>query len=228
MWDSGPGFNGRPPLANMPPAAGKDPHESPRATPAARVQKSEFLKPGGRVVDVCAGKPCHRHDYAPSASARDGHVPVGRSFIAAIRPVAARRPTRRFPRVPGVSEQRVEAAGGVVVRDDGRVAVVHRPRYDDWSLPKGKLDAGESFEQAALREVLEETGLVCELGDELPSDQYRDNKGRPKTVRWWRMTLVDDPGFAPNEEVDELRWVTPAEAASLLSYDHDRLLLRDL
>ena len=103
----------------------------------------------------------------------------------------------------------IEAAGGVVVRDDGRVAVVHRPRYDDWSLPKGKLDPGESFEQAALREVHEECNLRCRLLEELPSDSYTDQKGRPKIVRWWRMELVEDEGFEPDDEVDELRWLTP-------------------
>ena len=122
---------------------------------------------------------------------------------------------------------RVEAAGGVVVQDD-RIAVVHRPRYDDWSLPKGKLDAGESFEDAALREVQEETGLVCSLAEELAPTEYRDRKDRPKIVRYWRMDMVEDPGFEPNDEVDELRWMTPAEAVELVSYDHDKTLLSGL
>jgi 8-oxo-dGTP diphosphatase len=123
--------------------------------------------------------------------------------------------------------KRVEAAGGVVVHD-GRVCLVHRPRYDDWSLPKGKLDAGESFEQAALREVEEETGLVCALEDELAPTEYHDRKGRPKIVRYWRMTVVEDPGFEPNDEVDELRWMDPGDAADLLSYEHDKSLLAGL
>jgi 8-oxo-dGTP diphosphatase len=120
--------------------------------------------------------------------------------------------------------QHVRAAGGLVV-DGGRVAVVHRPRYDDWSLPKGKLEAGESWEQAALREVEEECGLRCELGEELASDEYTDPKGRPKTVRWWRMGVREDLGFTPDHEVDEMRWLTPVEASQLLSYDHDRELV---
>jgi 8-oxo-dGTP diphosphatase len=120
----------------------------------------------------------------------------------------------------------VEAAGGIVLDDEGRVAIVHRPRYDDWSLPKGKLDAGESFEEAALREVEEETGMRCSLGDELDPVRYRDNKGRPKLVRYWLMHVEDDPGFVPNDEVDELRWVTPGEAAELLTYPHDAELAR--
>jgi 8-oxo-dGTP diphosphatase len=126
---------------------------------------------------------------------------------------------------------RVEAAGGVIVRpgaDGPEVCVVHRPHRRDWSLPKGKLDPGETFEDAALREVVEETGLVCRLADELASTEYHDQKGRPKIVRYWRMTVVEDPGFEPNDEVDELRWLTPADAVDLLSYDHDKTLLSGL
>jgi 8-oxo-dGTP diphosphatase len=125
----------------------------------------------------------------------------------------------------------VEAAGGVIVRDSERgpeVCVVHRPHREDWSLPKGKLDPGETFEQAALREVVEETGITCELGDELPETRYQDQKGRAKVVRYWLMRVVDDPGFQPNDEVDELRWVPPGEAAELLSYEHDRALVAAL
>ena len=85
--------------------------------------------------------------------------------------------------------KRVEAAGGVVVRTGAgpEVAVVHRPRYDDWSLPKGKLDPGESFEDAALREVEEETGVRCRLRGALEPSSYRDHKGREKLVRWFLM-----------------------------------------
>jgi 8-oxo-dGTP diphosphatase len=118
----------------------------------------------------------------------------------------------------------VEAAGGVVVRN-GRVLLVHRPRYDDWSLPKGKLDAGESFEEAALREVEEETGLRARLVRELPSVEY-EAKGRPKIVRYWLMEVEDDPGFVPNDEVDEVRWLPLDEALALLSYDRDHDLVR--
>lgn len=118
---------------------------------------------------------------------------------------------------------RIEAAGGVIIRD-GKVAVVHRDRYDDWSLPKGKLDAGESFEEAALREVREETGLECELGRELEPVSYVDQKGRPKLVRYWLMEVTGGD-FEANEEVDEMRWLEPAEAVQLLSYPHDRELV---
>ena len=128
-----------------------------------------------------------------------------------------------------MADAEVLAAGGVVVRDDGRVAVIHRPRYDDWSLPKGKLDPGESFEGGAVREVLEETGVRGRIVAELEPTSYVDRKGRDKLVRWYRMELDGDPPeFAPNDEVDELRWLTPGEAGALLSYDHDRALVRTL
>ena len=125
-----------------------------------------------------------------------------------------------------MSEPEVRAAGGVVVRD-GRLAVVHRPRYGDWTLPKGKLDEGEAFEDAALREVAEETGLRCRLGRELPSATYEDGKGRSKLVRYWEMEPLEGD-FAPNDEVDELRWLSHDEALELLSYDRDREIVAAL
>jgi 8-oxo-dGTP diphosphatase len=124
----------------------------------------------------------------------------------------------------------VKASGGVVRRHGERgleVALVHRPRYDDWSFPKGKLDPGESWEGAALREVEEEIGLRCRLADELPPTSYRDNKGRAKVVRYWLMDPIDGE-FEPSREVDEVRWLPTAEAAELLSYDHDRELLSEV
>jgi 8-oxo-dGTP diphosphatase len=124
----------------------------------------------------------------------------------------------------------VKASGGVVCRrgaDGLEVALVHRPRYDDWSFPKGKLDPGESWEGAALREVEEEIGLRCRLGDELPPTAYRDNKGRDKVVRYWLMEPLDGE-FEPSDEVDEVRWLAPADAGDLLSYEHDRELLREV
>ncbi len=122
------------------------------------------------------------------------------------------------------AQGRIRAAGGVVLRD-GTVLVVHRPRYDDWSFPKGKADrGGEPDEDTALREVAEETGLRCELGRPLPSVSYTDHRGRPKIVRYWCMRPAGG-AFAPTEEVDEIRWLPPAEARSLLTYDHDRALM---
>jgi 8-oxo-dGTP diphosphatase len=125
-----------------------------------------------------------------------------------------------------VSDDEVEvfAAGGVIAgaTPAGELAVllVHRPRYDDWSLPKGKRDPGETDEECARREVEEETGLRCELGTELPSTRYVDRKGRSKQVRYWAMRVVGGT-FSPNDEVDEVRWLGPAEAVALLSYPHD-------
>ena len=120
--------------------------------------------------------------------------------------------------------EKVPAAGGVVVRD-GLLAVVHRPRYDDWTLPKGKLDPGESFEEAAVREVEEETGFTCRLGPELGTSEYIGPGGRPKVVRYWKMDVVEGE-FRVNDEVDELRWLSPREAVELLSHERDRELVR--
>jgi 8-oxo-dGTP diphosphatase len=129
---------------------------------------------------------------------------------------------------PGV----FRAAGGVVVRRDRkapRVLLIHRPRYDDWTLPKGKNEPGERDEDAALREVEEETGIRCELGDEAGETSYRDARGRPKVVRYWVMEPTERGGsFTPNREVDELRWCTRREAGKLLTYAHDRRLLTRL
>jgi 8-oxo-dGTP pyrophosphatase MutT (NUDIX family) len=126
-----------------------------------------------------------------------------------------------------VSEPEVRAAGGLVWRstaDGAEVAVVHRPRYDDWSLPKGKLQPGEDWLAGALREVEEETGLRCEPREELEPSRYRDRKGRDKLVRWWSMRALDG-AFEPNDEVDELRWLPAPEAIAALDYEHDRRLV---
>ena len=131
-------------------------------------------------------------------------------------------------KLEGEREPDVSAAGGVVVRRGRglrrRVAVIHRPKYMDWSLPKGKLEKGESFKQAALREVEEETGFRCEARSELPSVSYLDRKARAKFVRYWLMEPLEG-SFEPHGEVDELRWATRREAGKLLTYDHDRELV---
>ena len=122
----------------------------------------------------------------------------------------------------------VRAAGGVVTRSrpDGgvEIAIVHRPAYDDWTLPKGKLQAGEREEHTALREVEEETGMRCRLERALGSTKYKDHKGRLKVVHYWVMRALDGH-FKPTKEVDALRWVALPEATEVLSYHHDRTLL---
>jgi 8-oxo-dGTP diphosphatase len=129
-----------------------------------------------------------------------------------------------------VSDLVIRAAGGFVWRKEHgnwQVLLVHRPRYDDWSFPKGKADPGEQAAATALREVEEETGISCTLGDEVGETRYRDNKGRPKIVRYWHMEPARTThSFTPNDEVDEVRWCSVREAAKLLTYDHDRKLLR--
>jgi 8-oxo-dGTP diphosphatase len=121
----------------------------------------------------------------------------------------------------------VRAAGGLVVRRQSgqlQIAVVHRPVHQDWSYPKGKLEEGETFEDAAQREVLEETGLICRLVRFVGHTDYIDRKGRPKVVAYWVMA-AEAGTFSPNEEVDELRWVDVEGAGLLLSYERDRELL---
>jgi len=119
----------------------------------------------------------------------------------------------------------VKAAGCVVWRPSAggevEIALAHRPRYDDWSLPKGKLEPGEDWAVAALRETAEEIGQHGKLGPELPPVHYRDRKGRSKVVRYWLMK-GGDAAFSPNEEVDEVRWSPVEEALERLTYPVDR------
>jgi 8-oxo-dGTP pyrophosphatase MutT (NUDIX family) len=120
------------------------------------------------------------------------------------------------------------AAGGVVVREaeDGtEVLVVHRPRYDDWTFPKGKIKPGESEEECAVREVEEETGLRCELERELPSTSYLDARGRQKRVRYWLMRPISGE-LRFLHEVDDGAWLAPEQASQRLSYMHDRPVLQ--
>lgn len=131
----------------------------------------------------------------------------------------------------------VLAAGGVLWRPVGgagpaaiEVAVVHRPRYDDWSLPKGKLEPGEPPLTAALREVHEETGYTAVAGRTLGASSYRvllDGHEVPKTVRWWAMRVTGGEGWTTdNDEVDRLRWLPPDAAADLLTAARDIAPLR--
>jgi 8-oxo-dGTP diphosphatase len=138
----------------------------------------------------------------------------------------AEAPAQRQARV-GVKEGVVRAAGGVVLRDRDsgpEVLLVHRPAYDDWSLPKGKAERGESDEECALREVEEETGLRCALERELPSTSYTDARGRPKVVRYWTMRAADGEA-APRAEVDDVRWLSLDEALDALTWERDRAVL---
>jgi 8-oxo-dGTP diphosphatase len=134
-----------------------------------------------------------------------------------------------------VSGSVIRAAGGVLWRPTGdgswdeiEVAVVHRPRYDDWCLPKGKLTSGESELDAAVREVLEETGYHVRVGEPLGTTRYRrfvNGVDRPKVVRWWAMEAAGGD-FAASDEVDALRWVSVAAARSILSSASDLTALR--
>jgi ADP-ribose pyrophosphatase YjhB (NUDIX family) len=125
----------------------------------------------------------------------------------------------------------VRAAGGIVLRDiaGGRreVAVVHRPGRDDWSLPKGKLATDETFEDCALREVQEETGLRCRMRRFVGFTEYRDRRDRPKVVLYWLMDVLDGE-FAPSDEVDEMRWLELTIARRALTYERDRELIASL
>lgn len=124
------------------------------------------------------------------------------------------------------ADDEVHAAGAVVRDEAGRIVVVHRPRRSDWSLPKGKHEPGESDEEAAHREVLEETGIEGDIVGDLGEVRYRDHRGRAKRVRYFRMVATSAPPFEPNAEVDDIRWVTADEAVALLTYPIDRDLVR--
>jgi 8-oxo-dGTP pyrophosphatase MutT (NUDIX family) len=121
----------------------------------------------------------------------------------------------------------IEAAGGLVERD-GLVLVAHRPMYDDWTLPKGKLDDTDADLQAcALREVWEETGYRCSTSGPSIVVRYAMDATRHKRVTYWRMTVIDGQ-FVANTEVDEVRWLLPSEALFLLTYEQDRATLTQL
>ncbi|MFN8128156.1 MAG: NUDIX hydrolase [Candidatus Nanopelagicales bacterium] len=118
-------------------------------------------------------------------------------------------------------------AAGVVLLREGLVCVLHRPRQDDWSLPKGKLDPGENEVEAARRETIEETGSDVELGLPLTTQAYQVD-GRPKTVHYWvGRERSGGPGFTPNKEIDDLRWVAPEHATAMLTYPRDADLVRE-
>jgi 8-oxo-dGTP diphosphatase len=136
----------------------------------------------------------------------------------------SRRPAEPDARL----RQAIRAAGGIVWRPapEGRqeIVLVHRPEHDDWTLPKGKLVAGESIEEGALREVLEETGQECEIERPAGCTSYIDSRGRDKIVGYWIMRSLGGD-FAPSDEVDEVRWLTVEAARRLLTYPVDGVLL---
>ena len=130
----------------------------------------------------------------------------------------------RLAVVPAPQSPDVLAAGVVVFRAGRHVLLVHRPKYDDWSFPKGKLDPGEHRTTAAVREVLEETGLHVRLGPPLTTQHYDVVAGDKQVFYWTGRVVGDDDveGYQPNEEIDAVRWVEADEAAGLLTYERDR------
>jgi 8-oxo-dGTP diphosphatase len=127
-------------------------------------------------------------------------------------------------------DDRIRAAGVVLWRPsraggDGEpeLALIHRPKWFDWTFPKGKLEAGERHRDAARREALEETGMRVELCFKLPTQRYLV-KERPKRVRYWAAVRVSGT-FEPNREVDRLVWLPASQARQRLSYGHDRELV---
>ena len=122
----------------------------------------------------------------------------------------------------------IKAAGGVVCRTNGsgktEVVVVHRPAYDDWTLPKGKIDPEETPEECALREVREETGYKCELVRPLGCTAYVDRRGRNKVACYWVMHVISGR-FRPGGEVDRMHWLSLSDAVKRLTYTRDKTLL---
>ena len=145
------------------------------------------------------------------------------------RAVARSREALSDARSAAPAEVTIRAAGGIVLRDgndEPEVLVVHRPIYDDWSLPKGKLDPGEDDETAAVREVVEETGVEARITGNADSIEYIDRRGRPKVVRYFMMDVVEDPGHrVPDDEVDIVAWWPIGYARTALTYPRDCDLL---
>ena len=122
----------------------------------------------------------------------------------------------------------VKAAGGVVCREgssgETEIVIVHRPAYDDWTLPKGKVDPDETPEECALREVKEETGFRCELGRPVGCTAYVDRRGRNKLACYWVMEVINGR-FRPGGEVDRMAWLPVADAVKRLTYERDKALI---
>ena len=125
-------------------------------------------------------------------------------------------------------EKVIEAAGGLLWQETPkglRVAIIHRPKYDDWTLPKGKREVGETWQETALREVYEETGCKTKLGSFAGGFIYLVN-AVPKIVLFWHMSIVTKKEFAPNKEIDKCEWLFPEIALTKLNYDNERSLLQ--
>ena len=125
----------------------------------------------------------------------------------------------------------IEAAGGILWKKTAsgkqKIAIIHRNRYNDWSLPKGKREPGETWQETALREVREEIGCQAQLGEFIGSTTYTLNEnGAPKVVLFWQMTAPQNCEFQPNDEVDRAKWVSPKKALRLLSYKDERRIVR--
>jgi len=122
----------------------------------------------------------------------------------------------------------IQAAGGILWKKEGdqkKLAVVHRKRYKDWSLPKGKVDKKETWKETALREVLEETGYEAKIKKYAGSISYL-LEGKPKVVLFWHMKIKSEKKSKMNGEVDQVRWVTVEEAESLLDYPDELILIK--
>lgn len=164
---------------------------------------------------------CH---YRPHQSGRNQVARAGKPDIVFQTPELTSTPCNLLP-----VTKTVTAAGGILLKKTPkgnlRILVAHRPGYDDWSLPKGKSDPGETLEETAVREILEETGYHCRIVSSLETTRYRVGSGI-KEVAWFAMRpLPDSPGFKKNSEVDRVRWVSRGEARELMDYDLDRSLI---
>jgi len=134
---------------------------------------------------------------------------------------------KNMKKIKKIKAEVIEAAGGLLWRGTStqpEIAIIHRSRYNDWTLPKGKREAGESWGETALREVGEETGCIAQLED-FAGGVFYTIENIPKVVLFWHMCILEDQGFHPNEEVDRLVWLSPEEAKQKMSYSLETALI---